>query len=112
MRQHIPKAAASTATMVEPTGVPARIDIMIPEKAHTTERIAAHTVTFKKLLNMLIADKAGKITRAEISSDPTRFIASTMITAMITAIRRLYPLTLVPTALAKLSSKVTANILL
>ena len=61
---------------------------------------------------MLIADKAGKITRAEISSDPTRFIASTIITAIITAIKRLYLLVLVPVADAKFSSKVTANILL
>ena len=39
--------------------------------------------------------------KAEISRDPTRFIASTMITAVITAIRRLYISVLVPVAFAK-----------
>ena len=36
-----------------------------------------------------IADRAGKITSAEISREPTRFIASTIITPTTTAIRRL-----------------------
>lgn len=31
----IPKATASAATMVEPTGVPARIEIRIPARALT-----------------------------------------------------------------------------
>ena len=57
-------------------------------------------------------DKAGKITSAEISSEPTRFMARTMITATISAIRRLYALAFVPVAFAKFSSKVTAKILL
>lgn len=52
---------------------------------NTTEQI----VTDKNDLNIRIADNAGKIINAEISSDPTRFIASTMITAVITAINRL-----------------------
>ena len=59
-----------------------------------------------------MADSAGKITSAEISSEPTRFIASTMTTATMTAISRLYRSAFVPTALAKSSSKVTAKILL
>ena len=59
-----------------------------------------------------IAESAGKITSAEISKDPTSFIASTIITAVITAISRLYVPALTPVARAKLSSKVTANILL
>lgn len=75
--------------MVEPTGVPTRIEMMIPRKAHITERTAEKTVTALKLLKSLMADKAGKITKAEMSSDPTRFIASTMITATTTATRRL-----------------------
>ena len=33
-----------------------------------------------------MADSAGKITSAEISSEPTRFIASTITTAMMTAL--------------------------
>ena len=103
---------ASTATIVDPTGVPARIEITIPKPAHITENTAEKIVTVLKLLNSLMADKAGKITSAEISSDPTRFMARTIITAIITAIRRLYKSALVPTAFAKFSSKVTAKILL
>ena len=61
---------------------------------------------------MRMADSAGKITSAEISSEPTRFIASTITTAMMMAISRLYRSAFVPTALAKFSSKVTAKILL
>ena len=106
------KAATSTATMVEPTGVPARMDMSMPAMAHTTENMAENTVTDLKLLKMRIAESAGKMIRADISSEPTRFMASTMITAMMTAIRRLYLSALTPVALAKLSSKVTANILL
>lgn len=79
----------SVATMVDPTGVPARIDNNIPVIAQRTDIITEHTVTLRNVLNIRMADNAGKITRAEIKSDPTRFIASTIITAVITAIRRL-----------------------
>ena len=68
-------AAMSTATIVEPTGVEHTIEIKIPEAAQKTERQAEQIVTDLKLLNTLIAESAGKITRAEISSEPTRFIA-------------------------------------
>ena len=44
----------------------------------------------KKLRKIRMADNAGKITSAEIKSDPTRFMARTMITAMTMAISRLY----------------------
>ena len=84
---------------------------MIPAAAQNTERTAAQMVTARKLLNNLMADIAGKITRAEISKDPTRFMAITMTTAVTTARIRLYTLALVPVAEAKLSSKVTAKIL-
>ena len=57
------------------------------------------------------ADMAGKVTRAEISKDPTRFMAITMITAVTTARIRLYVLVLIPVAEAKVSSKVMAKIL-
>ena len=50
------------------------------------------------------------MTSAEMSSDPTRFIASTMMTATVIAIRRLYRPASVPEARAKFSSKVTAKI--
>lgn len=84
-----PNTIICTATMVEPTGVPARIEINMPASEHTTAKTAAQTVTPKKLLNMRIAESAGKIIRAETSSDPTSFIASTIITAAATAINKL-----------------------
>ncbi len=105
------KAAISTATMVEPTGVPARMDVRIPSTAQKTERIAEQRITDLKFLNKRIAESAGKMTKAEISSEPTRFMASTIIMAVMTAISRLYWSAFVPVAFAKSSSKVTANIL-
>lgn len=75
--------------MVEPTGVPAKMDIRIPLNAQTTDKTAEQMVTALKFLNTRIAERAGKITSAEINSEPTRFIARTIMTATITAIRRL-----------------------
>lgn len=105
-------AIISTATIVEPTGVPAIMDINNPHDEHITDNTAEKTVTDLKVLKIRIAESAGKITRAEIKSEPTKFIARTIITAIITAIKRLYALEFVPLAFAKASSKVTANILL
>ena len=82
-------AAISTATIVDPTGVEQSIEVSIPITAQATEIIAEHTMTARKLLNNLIADNAGNIMSAVINSEPTRFIASTIIIAVITAIRRL-----------------------
>ena len=110
--QQIKNAATSTATIVAPTGVLASIEVTIPITAHITDITAELIVTFKKLLNSLMDDKAGNMTSAEISSEPTKFIAITMIMAMTTAIRRLYAFALVPDALAKFSSNVTAKNLL
>jgi hypothetical protein len=112
IREHIPKPTISVATMVDPTGVPISIEIIIPKNAHTTDNIAEKIVTLLNVLNILMDESAGKITSADIRSEPTRFIASTMMTAMITAIRKLYASAFVPTLLANVSSKVTANILL
>ena len=89
MRLKTPNATISTTTMVEPTGVPARIAVTSPIAAQTTDMIAAQIVTDLKLLNTRIADSAGKITSAEIRREPTRFIASTIMTAMMTASSRL-----------------------
>lgn len=98
--------------MVEPIGVPKSIAVNNPKTAHTTDTTALQTVTDKKLLKTRIADNAGKITKAEISKEPTRFIARTIITAVITATIALYVFTFVPVALAKFWSKVIAKILL
>lgn len=108
---NIKNAIISATTIVEPTGVPYIIEINNPIQAHVTEITAAHIVTDKKLLQTRIADTAGKITSAVINKDPTKFIANTIITAVITAIIKLYLAVLPPIALEKFSSNVTANIL-
>ena len=105
-------ATTSAATIVEPTGVPTRIEISMPSSAQITEKIAEKIVTLLKLLKIRMAESAGKITSAEIRSDPTRFMARTMITAMMTDKRRLYLSTFVPAEIAKFSSNVIAKILL
>ena len=112
MAEQIANAAMSVITIVDPTGVSHIMDRTIPKSAHTTEITAEQMVTDLKLLNILIADNAGKITSADTRSDPTRFMASTMITAIIVAITKLSSFVFVPTAFAKLSSKVTAKNLL
>ena len=43
------KAATSTATMVEPTGVPPRMDMIIPRREQITDSMAEHMVTLLKL---------------------------------------------------------------
>ena len=83
------KAAKSAATIVEPTGVPAKIEIKSPEIEQIDESTAEQIVTERKLLKILIAERAGKMIKAEIKSEPTRFIARTIITAMMIAITRL-----------------------
>ena len=83
----------------------------IPKTAHITAIAAELIITDKKVLNILIAERAGKIINAEMRSAPTRFIASTITIAVTTAIRMLYALVLVPVADAKFSSNVTVNIL-
>ena len=81
--------AMSIATMVDPTGVDARMEIIIPTAAQITDITAEQRITARKLLNSRIAERAGKIISAEINSEPTRFIANTMTTAVITAMSRL-----------------------
>ena len=112
MSVKIANAAMSAITIVAPTGVFTRIEIRIPTAAQHTDRHAEQTVTDLKLLNTRMAESAGKIMSAEISSEPTRFIAITMMTAMIIAIIRLYTCVFIPVAREKFSSKVTAKILL
>ena len=78
-----------TVTIIAPTGVSVSTEIIIPKKAPVTAKIAAQIVTDLKLLNNRMAESYGKIIRADTNKDPTRFIASTIITAVITAIMRL-----------------------
>jgi hypothetical protein len=77
-----------------------------------TDSAAAVIITPLKLLHTRIAERAGKITRAEISSEPTRFIARAIIIAVKTEMRRLHRDVLIPEASEKSSSKVTRKILL
>ena len=74
---------------MEPIGVPAIIEMSIPRTAHKTDIIAEPITTALKLLKSRIVDKAGKIISADVSNEPTKFIAKTIITAMIMAIIRL-----------------------
>ena len=87
------------------------MEMRIPPTAQTTEITAALRITPRKLRKMRMAESAGKTISAEVSREPTRFIASTIITAVITAIRKLYAPARMPVALAKVSSNVTAKIL-
>ena len=105
------KAKISTATIVEPTGVEDKIETNKPIIEHNIDKTAEQIVTDLKFLYTLIADNAGNITNAEISNEPTSFIARTIIIAVIMAIDKLYLPVFIPVALAKFSSKVTANIL-
>ena len=99
----------SANTIVGPTGVPAIIEARMPVAVQETDKIAEHIVTDLNDLKMRIALNAGKIIKAEISNEPTRFIANTMMTAVTTAINKIYKFVLTPVALAKDSSNVTAN---
>ena len=103
------KAAISTATIVAPTGVEYNTEIKIPRMAQLTEITAEQMTTCLKFWKILIAVRDGKMIKAEIRSEPTRFIPITIMIAMITAIQRLYLSALIPVAFAKVSSKVTAK---
>ena len=66
---------------------------------------------FGIVFDMIDAIYAGNTTSAETSNAPTRFMARTIIAAMMIAIRRLNALTFTPVARAKFSSNVMAKIL-
>ena len=86
---NIRKLTMFTATIVAPTGVPSRIDINIPNAAQKTDTITEHIVTALKFLKTRIEQRAGNIISAEIKSAPTKFMATTMTIAIITARKRL-----------------------
>ena len=77
------------ATTVGPTGVPKITAAVIPKTAAVTEKMHEATVTDLKLLNNCNDVTEGKIISAEIRSEPTRFIARTIITAVNDAVRKL-----------------------
>ena len=86
MMNKIPKHSISIITIVEPTGVPAIIEIQMPEAAPITEKNTCKNRNFLKLLKTSIEEIAGKIIKTEISSVPTRFMASTIAVAITVAI--------------------------
>ena len=88
-RLNIKNTEKFAATIVAPVGVDNNTERIIPEAAQITEMLAEQIVTLLKLLKIRIAESAGKIISAETSSDPTRFIASTIMIAVIIAIIRL-----------------------
>jgi len=112
IRENIINPHKFTTTIVGPTGVSARSDIKSPITAHTMLKIAALITTALKFLKILIADNAGNIIRADTRSEPTRFMARTIITAITTAMEMLYTPAFIPVAFEKFSSNVIANILL
>ena len=61
----------------------------IPKKAAATPTTAEQRITALKFLKTRIAAKAGKITRAEMSNEPTKFMAITITMAVTVAISRL-----------------------
>jgi|GEM_PF-3867308 len=65
------------------------MEMIIPEAAQITDRVAEKIITALKFLNILIADNAGKITNAEINKEPTKFMAKTIIIAITIAINKL-----------------------
>ena len=104
------KASILHTTIVGPTGVEKIIAERIPITAQRTEITVDVITTRLNVRQTFIDERAGKITSAEISREPTRFIARTIIIAVTTAIKRLYREARIPEAFAKSSSKVTANI--
>ena len=104
--------AMSTTTIVAPTGVPATIDIKIPAADVHAASTPEHIDKQKKHLKILMAEIELNTTTEDISSEPKRFIATTITTAITTAMSKLSAAGLVPVAFAKFSSNVTAKILL
>ena len=75
--------------MVEPTGVSSRIEQRMPKIAQKTDITAEKRMTDLKFLKSRMDERAGKMIRAEIKREPTRFMARTITMAIITAIKRL-----------------------
>jgi hypothetical protein len=98
--------------MLAPVGVEYTKEAVIPIKKHITERTAEEITTLLKLLNILIEVNDGKIIRLDIKSAPIILIPKTTVIAVSAAIKALSAPVFVPDAFAKVSSKVTAKILL
>ena len=105
------KAKIFIITTLAPAGVSYRYEITIPVKKQKTAIMAEQTVTVLNLLKILMAVKAGKIIRLEISKAPIMRIPSTIVRAVKSAMSILYVPVFIPPAFAKVSSKLMAKIL-
>ena len=76
-------------TTVAPMGVERIMETMIPVIAQNTPMVPEAITTDKKLLNILSEDNTGNTIRAEIRSEPTSCMLSTITTAIITERRNL-----------------------
>ena len=78
-------AIISVHTMVAPTGVPKRMDTVIPRAAHSTLILPAKMTTALNERKSAVAHRVGKTTKAEIKRAPTYRIATTITTAQVRA---------------------------
>ena len=69
-----------TMAIVGPTGVEASMQMIVPTRAQEQEMEAEQIITLLKLLNIRMAERAGKVIKAEMRSAPTIFMAITIIT--------------------------------
>ena len=110
--QKITKIIAFTITTLAPVGVSREYDAHIPTKKQQTDKTPEQMITDLNFLQIRIEDNAGKIMSAEIKSVPIILIPITIVSAVSKEITVLYTPVLSPVALEKVSSKVTAKILL
>lgn len=80
----------SATTIVGPIGVANIIENKKPTTVQVIDVMTEQIITERKLLKTRMDESAGKMISADTSSEPTRFMASTMTTAIITAMRKLY----------------------
>ena len=99
-------------TILAPVGVEYIYDKIRPNHKQIIDTKAELRVTVKNLFAKRIAVNGGKTIKLVISNAPIKRIPTTITNAVKNAITILKPSVLVPVALAKFSSKVTAKILL
>ena len=109
---NIKNTAAFAITTLAPAGVSSEYEAYIPTKKQHIESIPEQIITVLKCLHKRIEERAGKIMSADINSVPIILIPITIVIAVSKAITVLYTPVLKPVAFEKLSSKVTAKILL
>ena len=110
--QNAKKVIIFTITTLAPAGVSNLYEAALPKRKQTTATIAAQTVTALKFFNTRIEVSAGNINRLDMSSAPMILIPKAIVIAVKNASTALYSPALTPVARAKVSSKVTAKILL